>query len=87
MINLKLSVIIGTQPIFIKAVYYKYYTAFNPQICANTAKNAKKLYYIYYIVLPVLQSTIIDVLQIIPVLPVIHFRVQKKTAVTAVIPL
>ena len=73
MINLELSIIIGIQPIFIKTVYYKYYTVFNPQICTNPLKNAEKLYYNSYNVLQVLQFATIDVLQLLHVLPVIHF--------------
>ncbi len=84
MINLKLSVIIDTQPIFAKSTYYKYYALFYPQICKKFAKNAEKVYYIYYIVLHVIQFATSDVLQIIHVLPVIHFQTKKKTAVTAV---
>ena len=72
MINLKLTVIIDTQPIFAKSVYYKYYTAFYPQICTNPLKKAEKLYYNSCIVLQVLQFPTIDVLPIIRVLPVIH---------------
>ena len=73
-----MSVIIGTQPIKKKTMYYKYYTAFYPQICANPLKNAEKLYYNSCNVLQVLQFATIDVLQLLQVLPVIHFQAKEN---------